>query len=214
MAFLTGLELQAKLRLSRGALVAIAATETRHNTWSLIDNWDANPFAGPGDTFFPYANQILDFTNAWVVNDSCPVENPTFPSPRQGLPSLHADPQTTKTIAPGSPLTMEVSGGEHPLKFNTSQEYFAVFFHGLLNVTMPFNIANMSTKIPATLEPRGIYEVVLATREGAPTEDSVVAGPLLLLELPEPGWATTSDVAKMLTAKMTCHNGDGPLTVL
>jgi hypothetical protein len=34
------------------------------------------------------------------------------------------------------------------------------------------------------LEPKGIFEIVLATEEGAPTGESVVAGPLVLLEQP------------------------------
>lgn len=65
------------------------------------------------------------------------------------------------------------------------KDYYAVFFHGLLNVSMPLHIENMSTTIPPQLEPKGIYSVVIADEEGAPTKDSVVAGPLILLEEPE-----------------------------
>jgi hypothetical protein len=182
MAFLTGLELQARSELARGALVAIAATETRHNTWSLINNWKASPFAGPSDTYFPYANQILDYTGSWVVNGSCPIENPIYPYPRQGLPKLSA--AGAKSVQPGANITLSVGGGEKPLHFEESQEYYAVFFHGLLNVSVPLDTRTMCVQVPASLEPKGIFEVVLATEEGAPTEDSVVAGPLVLLEDP------------------------------
>lgn len=182
MAFLTGLELQARSDLARGALVAIASTETRHNTWSLINNWKSSPFAGPSDTYFPYANQILDYTNSWVVNGSCPVENPVYPSPRQGLPRLSA--AGAKSVQPGAYVTLSVSGGEKPLRFEKNQEYYAVFFHGLLNISVPLDMRTMCVQVPAALEPKGIFEVVLATEEGAPTDDSVVAGPLVLLEDP------------------------------
>lgn len=37
MAFLTGLAQQATLNATKGALTAVAATETRHETWALID---------------------------------------------------------------------------------------------------------------------------------------------------------------------------------
>lgn len=182
MAFLTGLELQARSDLARGALVAIAATETRHNTWSLINNWKSSPFAGPSDTYFPYANQILDYTGSWVVNGSCPPENPIYPSPRQGLPKLSA--AGAKSVQPGANITLSVNGGDKPLHFEHSQEYYAVFFHGLLNVSVPLDTKTMRVQVPPSLEPKGIFEVVLATEEGAPTEDSVVAGPLVLLEDP------------------------------
>lgn len=46
MAFLTGLAQEAELHSSQGALIAIAETESRHNTWALIDVWNTDPFAG------------------------------------------------------------------------------------------------------------------------------------------------------------------------
>jgi hypothetical protein len=176
MAFLTGLELQARSDVARGALVAIAATETRHNTWSLMNNWKASPFAGPSDTYFPYANQILDYTNSWIVNGSCPAENPLYPSPRQSLPRLSA--AGAKSVQPGAEITLRVS---EALEFEEGREYFAVFFHGLVNVSVPLDTKTMRVEVPVELEARGIFEVVLATEEGAPSEGSVVAGPLVLL---------------------------------
>lgn len=128
MALLTGHELQANSDLARGALVAIAATETRHNTWSLIYNWKASPFAGPSDTCFPYANQILDYTGTWVVSNSCPSENPVYPYPRKGLPSLSA--AGSKSVQPGANLILSVHGVEEPLEFQRNKTYYAVFFQG------------------------------------------------------------------------------------
>lgn len=162
--------------------MAIASTETRHNTWSLINNWNASLFARPTDTSFPYANQILDFTYSWVVNGSCPVESPIYPSPRQKLPRLSA--ARAKSVQPGANITLSVSGGEKTLRFEQGREYFAVFCHGLLDVSVPLDTQTMRVQVPACLEPKGIFGVVPPTTEGAPTEESVVAGPLVMLEDP------------------------------
>lgn len=183
MAFLTGLELQAKLDVSRAALVAIAATESRHNTWALIDNWAAPPFAGPSDTVFPYANEILDFTNVWVVNGSCPAENPVFPTPRQNLPPIDVGANTTG-IVPGSTLAFNFSDPVRQPSFTAGKDYYAVFFHGLYNISVPFDVQSRTVVIPPQIEPLGIIIAVLADQEGAPTRESVLAGPLILPESP------------------------------
>lgn len=180
---LTNLELQARLTLSKAALVAIAATETRHNTWGLIDNWDTTPFAGPADTIFPYANQILDLTNGFIVNGSCPAENPVYPSPRQNLPEMNYA-TGTKSIAPGSAITLNFTNPANQPRFSDDGDYFAVFFHGVFNISVPFDTANYTTTIPSEIEALGITIVVIADEEGAPTKESVLAGPLILMESP------------------------------
>ncbi|KIW82807.1 hypothetical protein Z517_02050 [Fonsecaea pedrosoi CBS 271.37] len=183
MAFLTGLELQAKLTLSKAALVAIAATESRHNTWSLIDNWKSTPFAGPTDTVYPYANQVLDFTNEWVVNGSCPGENPIYPTPRQNLPQISPGAGTTG-ITPGSTLVFNFTQPDNQPHFAPDKDYYAVFFHGLYNISVPFNTTSYSAVIPPEIEPLGIIIAVIADKEGAPTKENVVAGTLMLPESP------------------------------
>ncbi|KIW26509.1 uncharacterized protein PV07_09599 [Cladophialophora immunda] len=183
MAFLTGLELQAKLTLSKAALVAIAATESRHNTWSLIDNWKSTPFAGPADTVYPYANQILDFTNEWVVNGSCPLENPIYPTPRQNLPQITPGAGTT-AITPGSTIVFNFTQPDNQPHFTPDQDYYAVFFHGVYNISVPFNTTTYSAVIPPQIEPLGIIIAVVADEEGAPTKESVLAGTLILPQSP------------------------------
>ncbi|KAJ9616354.1 hypothetical protein H2200_000072 [Cladophialophora chaetospira] len=180
MAFITGLELQAKLPVSRSALVAIAATESRHNTWSLINNWKSTPFAGPSDTVYPYANEILDYTNEWVIPGSCPPENPIFPTPRQSLPQMSPATGTT-SVEPGSKLVLNFT---RTPDFKQGTQYFAVFFHALFNMSAPFNTTNLSTVIPQEIEALGITIVVIADKEGAPTKQNVIAGPLVLPESP------------------------------
>lgn len=89
-------------------------------------------------------------------------------------------------MQPGAELTLSVHGGERPFEFPRNETYYAVFFHGLLNVSVPLDTGSMPmhVTVPEQLEAKGIVEVFLATEEGAPTEGSVVAGPLVLLQEP------------------------------
>ena len=169
--------------VSKAALVAIAATESRHNTWGLIDVWNASPFAGPSDTVFPYANEILDFTNVWILPNSCPAENPIFPFPRQNLPQMSFGKGTNSTT-PGSTLIFSFIQPDNQPHFKAGSDYFAVFFHGLFNISVPFDTTHNKTVFPAEIEALGISLVVIADEEGAPTRDSVAAGPLTIVESP------------------------------
>lgn len=116
MAFLTGLGLQAKLDASKAALVAIAETKSRHNAWSLMDVWRASPFAGPADTVFPYANEILETKSLFSVPGSCPPENPAYPSPSQKLP-LMSNVGNTTSEGPGSTISIVFSENDNEPEF-------------------------------------------------------------------------------------------------
>ncbi|PWY79521.1 hypothetical protein BO94DRAFT_588103 [Aspergillus sclerotioniger CBS 115572] len=193
MAFLTGLVRQAETLDTRSALVAIASVETRHNTWSLIDIWDVLPFSGPSDTIYPYPNQILSLTNEFVIPGSCPTENPEYPFPNQHLPSIslnttHTSTSTsTMTGQPGSTIQLIFNG---EVKIEEGREYYAVFFHGVQVVSVLFEFGTNETVVPGCFDREaGIVALVIADEVGAPTEESVVAGPLLLLE--QPGVLTT-----------------------
>jgi hypothetical protein len=178
MAFLTGLVLQAKLDASKATLVAIAEVESRHNTWSLMDVWQANPFAGPSDTIFPYANEILETTNLFIVNGSCPPENPPYPSPNQKLPFISN--VGNATMKPGSSINVAFPDEANQPKFVDGKDYYLVAFHGTNNVSSPFDVETGTAVIPAEIEPhRGIIIFVIADSPGAPTLESVVAGPLI-----------------------------------
>ncbi|KAI1624657.1 hypothetical protein EDD37DRAFT_627660 [Exophiala viscosa] len=180
MAFVSGMEYQAMDPAAASALVAIGETETRHNTWSLIDVWNANPFSGPVDTIYPYANQILEFTRSFIVAGSCPPENPVYPDPAQQLATFELA-SNTSSIAPGSHVTVTF---ETQPEFADSKDYYAVFFHGMYNTSVPFDTKTNTTTIPAAFDPTGIIITVIADAEGAPTDTSVVAGPLIVLENP------------------------------
>ncbi|KAF9772862.1 hypothetical protein IL306_009405 [Fusarium sp. DS 682] len=189
MAFLTGLVQMAKLPSSQGAMTAIAATETRHEAWSLIDIWNVNPFAGPADTVFPYANQILDLTNGFVIQGSCPKENPAYPNPRQGLPSLNVRP-IHKTVTPGSTIAFNFTDNDTLPKFKKNCQYYTAFFHGPWNITVPIDTKDwpekkiIDVRIPDAFESRGIIIAVVTDTVGAPTKDTVLAGPAIILQQP------------------------------
>ncbi|OTB06149.1 hypothetical protein M426DRAFT_319227 [Hypoxylon sp. CI-4A] len=188
MAFLTGLVQQAKLSTSQGAMIAIAETETRHEVWTLLEIWKTNPFAGPADTTFPYANQILDSTSAYIIPGSCPPENPEYPTPRQGLPSLSAA-KGTKSLTPNSTIALNFTDPTNQPSFDTDTQYYAVFFHGVANVSVPINTTawpeeDIRVTIPAQFETKGVIAAVIADCPGAPTKENVVAGPGIILEQP------------------------------
>ena len=106
------------------------------------------------------------------------------------------------SVQPGAEIVLSVqengdghSGNSSRVEiFDAGHQYYAVFFHGLLNVSVPVELfsssasasasASFRVTVPANLEARGIFEVVLADEEGAPRAESVVAGPLVLLEDP------------------------------
>ncbi|TGO57245.1 hypothetical protein BOTNAR_0205g00110 [Botryotinia narcissicola] len=183
MAFAAGLVQQANLNVTKGALMGIGETETRHTTWALISVWGADPFAGPIDTSFPYANQILDSTNRFIADGSCPSANPGYPSPSQHLPQL----QVPENVTGRGNLTFvyeEGSDGAEMPDFEEGKDYYAVFFHGLEIISVPYDVATNSTIFPSGLELKGIILAVIADEVDAPTEESVVAGPAFILELP------------------------------
>ena len=209
MAFLTGLAQQATLNKTTGALVAVAETETRHEvslpihidrpivlyatnhiqTWSLTEVFNIDPFAGPSDTSFPYANEILYTTLAdFILPGSCPSENPLYPNPSPNLPQLAYD-ASTSTGHPGSPITFVFQKNRYTGKtlvpqYVPGKEYFAVFFHGVANVSVPFDTKMNASVIPQAFDAKGIILAVIADEAGAPTAESIVAGPLILLQQP------------------------------
>lgn len=182
MAFLTGLVQQAQLDFTKGALTAIAETESRHNTWVLIDIWNVDPFAGPADTSFPYANQILDSTNSFIIPNSCPTENPIYPYPRQGLPQFTYNPKYNSSLNSGQPI--EFVWESAPPAWKDGACYYAVFYHELNVVSMPFDIETNLTTIPDFDLNKGLIVGVIADTPNAPTLESVVAGPVLLVQQP------------------------------
>jgi hypothetical protein len=181
MAFLTGLVQQAQLGSTKGALTAIAETESRHNTWALLDIWDVDPFAGPSDTSFPYANQILYSTNQFIIPGSCPSDNPSYPYPAQEIAQFTYNPKTNSSLTSGTPIEFIFTT---PPPVWDDKPYFAVFFHGIINITVPFDTKTNTTRIPDFELNKGLIVGVISDTPGAPTKECVVAGPVLLVEQP------------------------------
>ena len=90
---------------------------------------------------------------------------------------------STSTGHPGSPITFLFS--QVP-DYEEGKDYYAVFFHGINNVTVPLDKTTGMSTVPATFESgKGIVIAVISDTVGAPTLDSVVAGPLILLQQPQ-----------------------------
>lgn len=59
--------------------------------------------------------------------------------------------------------------------YAVGKDYFVVFFHGINNITVPFDTKMNFSVVPAAFDSRMIL-VVIADTPGVPTLDSVVAG--------------------------------------
>jgi hypothetical protein len=165
------------------ALVAIGEVGSRHNTWALIDVWNTNPFSGPADTVFPYANEILDLTVQYIVPGSCPAANPAYPLPTQDLPAATAVYEKAKEVVEFV-FTDPHNQPDWYLE-QRDRQYFAVFFHGVHNITKPFDTKTNTSSYPTEFDAgEGHIVAVIANKIGAPTLDSVVAGPAIILEQP------------------------------
>lgn len=169
----------AHTRAQRRHFPATSLVPSSTRPQALIDNWHAVP----SDTVFPYPNQILDSTNIWVVVGSCPAENTIFPSPRQNLPPTSVG-TGTKSIAPGSTITFNFTDPVNQPHFNSGKDYYAVLNHGVANILVPFDTKMHSATIPAQFEASGTIIAVIADEKGAQTKETVLTGPLILLESP------------------------------
>ena len=179
MSFLSGLAREAQLDASKGALVALATVEARHTVWSLQDVFAASPFAGPADTAYPYAKQILNTTRQFIVPGSCPPENPPYPEPNQNLPVMQTVFNSSE-VAPDGHAVFEF---QPQITFDQGKEYFVVFSHGVENISVPFDTETQSATVP-NFDHRGLALAVLADTPGAPTEESVLAGPDVMVFQP------------------------------
>ncbi|KAK8879187.1 stress response protein rds1p-like protein [Apiospora arundinis] len=188
MTFITGLTQQTKNATARGILAAIGQVETRHEVWSLLDVWAVSPFSGPSDTVFPYPNEILDVTNRFVVPGSCPPANPIFPNPSQHLPKAGVA-AGTESVAVGATVQLNFTESDNQPHFAAAKQYYAVFFHAIEIVSLPLDANSWPAKpvnvtIPSQFSAEGVVIMAIADAEGAPTLDSVVAGPVIFLQQP------------------------------
>jgi hypothetical protein len=187
-AFLPGMVANAKARNNQASLAALSQIETRHATWATIDVWGTNPFSGPVDTVYAYPLQILSLLQYNIIPGSCPKENPPFPNPPSAVGgALMQYNRETSQGKPGQDIQFTFPAPQSQPKFEDGKEYYAVFFHGLDNITIPFDTTTCMVKIPDAFDKeKGVIVAVVADQPGAVVEESVVGGPLLLLQQPDP----------------------------
>jgi hypothetical protein len=182
MAFLSGLVQHANTNETRGALTAIASTEARHETWTLMDLWGVNPLGGPSDTSFPYAHQILYTTTQFIVPGSCPTENPPYPYPAQEIAQFTYDSKTDSPLTSDSDIKFKFT--TPPPEWEQGRTYYAVFYHGLNRVSTTFDPETNMTHIPNFDMHKGLIIAVISDVPDAPYKESVIAGPVLLVQQP------------------------------
>ncbi|KAJ5137980.1 hypothetical protein N7526_004213 [Penicillium atrosanguineum] len=114
-----------------------------------------------------------------------------YPAPRQGLPLINIIGNST-TAQPGSDIKFVFESSDNQPKFENGKDYYAVFYHGLNTVSVSYNPKKNSVKIPKQFDSEvGIIMVSIADEVDAPTEGSVIAGPLIILE--QPGMLTLKE---------------------
>lgn len=122
------------------------------------------------------------------MHGSCPRENPPYPYPDQHLPTLEWN-RKNETSHPGSEITFEFPDDKPA--FKNDVEYFAVYFHALANIAVPFDPKTKTSRVPAKFDAgKGIIIAIIADRYGAPTKESCLTAPLILLQ--QPGSLTQS----------------------
>lgn len=198
-AFLPGLTSQAKESRSQGVLTSLSQIEVRHGTWSTMSLFGANPFTGPADTLYPYPMQILSQVSQYIIPGSCPKHNPPFPNPPQRAVTMTSNPPFPQS---GDEVQFVFPVPQLQPKFQPGKEYHAVYFHALGNITGKFDTKSGRSRIPGEFDKgKGVIVAVVADQPGAPTEESVVAGPLLMLQQP--------DLGAIVAAAMGGQSGGG-----
>jgi hypothetical protein len=104
------------------------------------------------------------------------------------LPALSAG-KDTKSLTPGSTISLDFTDPTNQPRFSPYIQYYAVFFHGVLNASVPIDTGGWPRRkiwvtIPPKFETKGVIVACIANRYGAPTKESIVAGPGIVLEQP------------------------------
>jgi len=190
MAYLTGLAQNSSTAAGLATIMGVISAETRHLTWVNSAVLAGDPFAGPSDTVYPYATQILSNTKQFVIDGSCPSGNPTYPIGDQLLPKL--SPANTSMIQEGGFIDLtfkNASHGDHsPPSLKTGDNISVVFFHSLWNYTVPITVDDPSVlraQIPNITSWSGELIVTLTDQQSIQKAKDVIAGPLQI-ELDSP----------------------------
>lgn len=71
-------------------------------------------------------------------------------------------------LAPGSNITLTYRNATNVPSFLSDRKYYAVFFHGLVNISVPFDTKANSSVIQKDFENMGIVLRAIADKKGAP----------------------------------------------
>lgn len=89
------------------------------------------------------------------------------------------------TAHPGSDIKFVFDPADNQPQFESGKDYYAISYHGLNTASVPYNPKKNTVQIPKQFDSEvGIFMVSIADVVDAPTERSVVAGPLIILEQP------------------------------
>ncbi|EJD51094.1 hypothetical protein AURDEDRAFT_181905 [Auricularia subglabra TFB-10046 SS5] len=154
------------------AAAVIIATEARHAAWLATTN-DRDPWAGAFET--PLAlSQVYSIAAPFIV--SCPATNP--PLPVRAFPALTLAAPANGSIKPNSTLTLTVP---HDFAYDADADcLYVAFLSGLGVAYVPYRV-NGTVVVPQDVASTGTIYAVLTNSNSSATDDTTVAGPVVLV---------------------------------
>lgn len=177
MAYLTGLAHQAEEVETLYTIMGTISAETRHLTFVNGQVLNVGDFVGPTDTTYPFPLQLLSLTKQFIVPNSCPAENPPYPSPDQNLPGLSLNAKQSNIQAKGGNLTL-IADLEN---FQSQDNFYAIYFQSVFNYTMPSKYIGNNTfqvEMPTLTSDKGNLIVALSNTSHVTKKEDILAGPL------------------------------------
>lgn len=177
MAYLTGLAHEAENVETLYTIMGTISAETRHLTFVNGQVLDVGDFVGPTDTIYPFPLQLLSVTKQFIIPNSCPPENPPYPSPDQNLPKLSLDVKRSNIQSKNGTLTLTAD-----LKgFQSNKTLSVIFFQSVFNYTKQATSLGNNTlqvKIPNLTSDKGNLIVALSNTSHVTKKEDILAGPL------------------------------------
>ncbi|THH05403.1 hypothetical protein EW146_g9913 [Bondarzewia mesenterica] len=147
------------------AAATILSTEARHSAWINSAVREGNPWSGPYETPLDL-NQVYTIASSFITD--CPSTNPTLPV--KAFPALTAAAATK--AAPGQSLKLDFTWPS-----DQSAKLYGAFLSGQDALIVPLS-DDGSVFIPDTL--RGTTYLIVTTDADGVSDDTTVAGPLML----------------------------------
>lgn len=177
MAYLTGLAHQAEQVETLYTIMGTISAETRHLTYVNGQVLVVGNFVGPTDTIYPFPLQLLSVTKQFIVPNSCPHDNPPYPSPDQNLPKLLLDIKRSNIQSKNGNLTLSALLTDSQAK----DDLHVVFFQSVFNYTEKVTSLGNNTyqvNIPTLTSDKGNLIVALSNTSHVTKKEDIIAGPL------------------------------------